>query len=139
MRAYWDIIDLPFQTPWFVVSFLEMQFPQHEGELKRRTKLVHRLDHLENFIASLEADSTNIEDVQVLVVMPGYMTGRTRWTMKPLKAILSGLIPGSTTKKFDVFETSDGSRFAEYMSSASLGCIQMSTRLMISSDRIPSK
>lgn len=134
--SHWDIVDIPFQTPWFVVNFIETLLPQSAGDLKLRTMLFYRVDHLENFINSLEADSSNIENVQVQVVIPGYMTGRTRWSMEPLTAILSGLIPGDPTEQFDVFETSSGSRFAEYMSSASAARLQVSTRVKIPSLQI---
>lgn len=131
--SLWDVVDIPSQTPWFVVSYCETLLPQNAGELKLRTMLLHRVDQLENFINSLEVDSANIENVQVQVVIPGYMTGRTRWSMEPLTAIMSGLLQGDSTEEFDVFETSDGSRFAEYMSKVSVSRLQISPRLKIPS------
>lgn len=131
--SLWDVVDIPSQAPWFLVSYCETLLPQNAGDLKLRTMLLHRVDQLENFINSLEVDSADIENVQVQVVIPGYMTGRTRWSMEPLTAIMSGLLEGDSTEQFDVFETSDGSRFAEYMSKASVARLQISPRIKIPS------
>lgn len=131
--SLWDVVDIPSQAPWFVVSYCETLLPQNAGDLKLRTMLLHRVDQLENFIKSLEVDSANIENVQVQVVIPGYMTGKARWSMEPLTAIMRGLLHGDSTEQFDVFETSDGSRFAEYMSKASVSRLQISPRLKIPS------
>lgn len=117
--TYWDVIELPHQTPWFVVSFVESQIPHSEGELKRRTVLLHTLDHLKRLIRSLKADRAYVEDVQAQIVLPGYMSGHSRWTMEPLAAIMTGLLPEEESEEHDVYETSSGSRFAENMSSAS--------------------
>lgn len=131
--SHWDVIDITSRAPWFVVSYYETQIPQITGDLTIRTMLMHRIDQLENFINSLKVDSANIENVQVSVVMPGYMTGRTQWSMEPLVAIMKGLLQDDSSQHFDVFETSDGSRFAEFLSQTSVSRLQISPRLKIPS------
>lgn len=131
--AYWDLIELPDQAPWFVVSFVESKFPRSSGELMRRTVLLHKREHLVNLIRSLMADQANIENVQAQVIIPRYMAGTSRWSMEPLAAVMTGNLPDDESEEFDVFETTNGSRFAEHMSVEAVGRLKLRPRLTIAS------
>lgn len=134
--AFWDLVDVSCHSPCFLLTFLQTELPHSKGMLKRRTVLTQKVDFVQNFIESVNNDSTGIDNVDVQVFLPGYMTGTKQWSMEPLSAVWSGVLPEDEDTEIDVFETTDGRKFAEIASDSSiedLTCLRTRFRVMHSS------
>lgn len=134
--AFWDLLDVSCHSPCFLVTFLQTEWPRSKGMIKRRTVLTQKVDFVQNFIQSVSDESTGIDNVNVQVFLPGYMNGTKQWSMESLTAVWIGVLPEDEDTEIDVFETTDGRKFAEIPSNLSiedLTCLRTRFRIMHSS------
>lgn len=99
----WPFVNLRLHIPWFYVT---LAIDDNEGIEHRHMACLTRANDL---IAT--ADTEYLRIVEANVVLPGYMTGKSSWTMTPLAEIWAGIEPETQEQVAYVFVTADGDRY----------------------------
>jgi hypothetical protein len=99
--TYWSYVKQHIHAPWFYCVYAV----EYEGGGKSRHMILlgdpQQLEQL-----SLVSD---IEVIEVQVVLPGYVTGQVRWIMTPLASIWEGDAADGSTER--VFVSQTGERY----------------------------
>ena len=99
--TYWTYVKQHMHAPWFYCVYA---VEYEDGGKFRHMILLGDPQQLEQL--SLVSE---IEVVEVQVVLPGYVTGQGRWIMTPLASIWEGDTANGSTER--VFVTQTGERF----------------------------
>lgn len=99
--TYWAYVKQHLHAPWFYCVYA---VEYEDGGKFRHMILLGDTVQLEQLSRIRE-----IEVVELQVVLPGYVTGQSRWIMTPLASIWEGEVTDGSTER--LFVTQAGERF----------------------------
>lgn len=100
---HWSYVRFRLHIPWFHVEF---SFRISEEGSLRNMLFLTKVDHLLQM--SQESD---VEIIEVDIVVPRHMSGKECWAMEPLREIWRGIEPETDGQYAHIFVTRDSNRY----------------------------